>query len=317
MAAAASPAAPAAFAFAAAAPAALPAVTAPPSARRVLAGAADAVPALAAASFDGSPLGPEKDSSPAVAPIEARRQIGSRPEVRLRLHTAEELGLRPGSEEPGPRSAPSEPRPFFYRHYTLARYAVLPILSLIYGIRVEGRANLPAGPVVVVPNHVSYMDPILISFAANRPMRFLMYRGFYEIRGLEWLFRALGAIPISNKDPKEVIEESLNRARRALADGQGVVIFPEGTVTHDGKFNPFRRGFERVALDLGAPVLPAGIDGMWGSIFSHHPLANWRRSLLSRLRGRRRPTVRFGPPLARADAGLAREAVSRLVGPAN
>jgi 1-acyl-sn-glycerol-3-phosphate acyltransferase len=143
-----------------------------------------------------------------------------------------------------------------------------------------------------------------------------MYRPIYETYGLQWLFRSLGAIPISVKDSKEAIAESLNRARRALAAGESVVIFPEGQITRDGSFSPFRRGFERVAQGLGVPVVPAGVDGMWGSALSRAPGKSWARSLARRLIGRRRRVaVRFGAPLARPQAELARDAVSRLVAP--
>ncbi|MFI5345434.1 MAG: 1-acyl-sn-glycerol-3-phosphate acyltransferase [Elusimicrobiota bacterium] len=277
---------------------------APMSATRTLAAASLPEPGAAEAAFDGGRPAALPDWSLAVGPIETR------PPARLQLLSAADLGVEGEPQEPRPPS--SDPKPLLYRHYRLVRALVLPVLRLFYDVGVEGASRISAGPVLIVPNHVSFLDPVLISFAANRPMRFLMYRPIYETRGLQWLFRSLGAIPISTKDPKGVIEESLNRARRALAAGESVVIFPEGVVTRDGNFSPFRRGFERVALGLGVPVVPAHIDGMWGSILSRHPLKGWRRSLLARLRGRRRAVVRFGPPLERADAGLAREAVARL-----
>jgi 1-acyl-sn-glycerol-3-phosphate acyltransferase len=286
-------------------PAAL--ASAPPAAHLVLAQAAAPEPASAAAAFDGGLRASAPDwATPAVGPIEGRP-------ARLQLLSAAELGVE--TEPQAPRPPSSDPQPFLYRHYRLARVVVLPFLRALYGIRVEGLANVPPGPVLIVPNHVSFLDPILVSYAANRPMRFLMARGIYETRGLQWLFRSLGAIPISTKDPKDVIEESLNRLRRALAAGESVVIFPEGMLSRDGNFSPFRRGFERVALGLGVPVVPAYVDGMWGSALSRHPRKSWRRSLLARLRGRRGAAVLFGPPLERPDAGLAREAVARLAPP--
>ncbi len=232
--------------------------------------------------------------------------------VRYRLAPLGFEDLTPS--EPDVPAAPRvpEPKPFLLRHYRLARFFAAPLVRLVYAVRVKDIQRLPAGPALIVPNHVSFMDPVLLSFATNRPMRFLMYRGIYETRGLQWLFRSLGAIPISPKDPKEVIEDSLYRARRALAAGETVVVFPEGMLTRNGDFGIFRRGFERVAAGTGAPVIPAHIDGMWGSAFSRHPDASLPRGLFARLRGRRRVTVRFGPPLPRADAGLARDAVGLL-----
>jgi 1-acyl-sn-glycerol-3-phosphate acyltransferase len=292
-----------------ASPAAAPALSAAPAAaapaaRAALSQAALPAPEAAAAAFDGGARR-ALDASPASAPSEGR------PAVRLQLLSAEELGLDPAKPE-APRPPSAEPQPFLNRHYRLARAVVLPFLKLFYRVDVSGLENLPADPMLIVPNHVSFLDPVLISVAANRPMRYLMSRAIYETRGLQWLFRSLGAIPISPKDPKPVIEESLNRVRRALAASQSVVIFPEGQLSRDGQFSPFRRGFERAALGLDVPVVPARIDGMWGSVLSRHPDRGWRRSLRARLAGRRRTSVRFGAALPRADAGLAREAIARL-----
>ena len=205
-----------------------------------------------------------------------------------------------------------EPTPFLLRHYRLLRLFTEPIMRLIYAVSTSDLSLLPPAPTLVLSNHVSFMDPVLLSFAANRPMHFLMYRAMYETRGLSWLFHALGAIPICPTDSAEVKEESLSRARRALAAGGTLVIFPEGGITTDGEFGPFRPGFARVAAGTGTPVIPAHIDGMWGSAFSYHPEASFPRSLLSRLRGRRRVTVRFGSPLARAESSLALAAVAGL-----
>lgn len=244
------------------------------------------------------------------APLAGAGREDRQPRWRLAPLGFEDLAPSEPDVPPAPRAP--EPKPFLLRHYRLARFFAAPVVRLFYAVRVKDLERLPAGPALIVPNHVSFMDPVLLSFAANRPMRFLMYRGIYETRGLQWLFRSLGAIPISPKDPKEVIEESLYRARRALAAGETVVVFPEGMLTKNGEFGIFRRGFERVAAGTGAPVIPAHIDGMWGSAFSRHPDASFPRGLLARLRGRRRVAVRFGPALPRADAALARDAVALL-----
>lgn len=268
-----------------------------------------AAPALAVLSAPASPrrsLSLAAESGP-----EAPDAFDGRSTKRLRVLSAEELGV---SDDPdAPRPAPQERAPFLYRHPRLVRAIGVPILKSFYRVRVNGVANLPRGPILIVPNHVSFLDPILVAFAADRPLRFLMYRPIYETYGFQWLFRSLGAIPISTKDPKDVIENSLNRARAALAAGESVVIFPEGQVTRDGNFGIFRRGFERIAAGLGVPVVPARVDGMWGSALSRHPAKSWLRSVLRRLRGRRNAAVRFGPPLERPDAALARDAVSRLI----
>lgn len=268
-------------------------------------------PSEAASRAAGVPFG-ESAAGPA-APVPVFE-----PGLGSPRHRLAPLGFEhpaPSSPEGLPAARAPEPKPFLLRHYRAFRFFIAPLVRLVYSVRTEGRPHLPDGPALVVPNHVSFMDPVLLSFAADRPMRFLMIRDLYETPGLEWLFRSLGAIPISPKDPKEVIEESLYRARRALAAGETVVVFPEGQLTRDGDFSPFRRGFERVAAGTGAPVIPAYIEGMWGSAFSRRPGASLKRSLRDRLRGRRRVGVRFGPALPRADSALARDAVARLSAP--
>lgn len=261
----------------------------------------------ASASFDEARSRPEPFATPVFTAQERT------PHYRLAPLNFEDLAASQPSAPP-PARAP-EAKPFLLRNYRLVRFFAAPLVRLVYAVRGEGLAHLPAGPALIVPNHVSFMDPILLSFALNRPMRFVMFRGIYETRGLQWLFRSLGAIPISPKDRKDIIEDSLYRARRALAAGETVVVFPEGQLTRDGGFSPFRRGFERVAAGTGAPVIPAHIDGMWGSAFSRRPGASFLNSLRDRLSGRRRVSVRLGPPLARADAALAREAVAHLAAP--
>ncbi len=221
----------------------------------------------------------------------------------------------PGTEEPtrvpaapAPSAAP-EKKPFFIRHCRLARWALLPVVKLLYSVRSAGLENLPAGPALVVPNHVSYADALIVAYAAGRPMRFMLYRPIYETKGLQWLFKALGAIPVSSKDSKEEIERSLARASSALKAGETVVIFPEGALTHTGNMAGFRRGFERIAAASGAPVIPAHIDGLWGSLFSRQT----GRSLWIRLKEIPRPVaVRFGPAMERPEANLVREAVQEL-----
>lgn len=301
------------------APAAAVATPAPALAFPALKAAAAELPELGdGASTEGSrqsaasPFGEGTRRPGLYDPVDASR--GDRP-ARYRLAPLGFGDLDSAAPEGPPSPRVPEPKPFLLRHYRLARFVAAPIVRLVYAVRIENLSRVPDGPALIVPNHVSFMDPVLMSFAVNRPMRFLMARGIYETYGLQWLFRSLGAIPISPKDPKDVIEASLYKARRALAAGETVVVFPEGQITRDGGFNPFRRGFERVAAGTGAPVIPAYIDGMWGSAFSRHPEASFLRSLRARLFGRRRVAVRFGPELPRADSALARDAVARLAAP--
>ena len=203
-------------------------------------------------------------------------------------------------------SAPID-RPFFFRRYGLARLVVRPFVRLFYKTAISGLEHLPDGPAIIIPNHVSYADAILISFAADRPMRFMMKRSIFE--KAPRLLGALGAIAVSSKDSPAQIEASLETARQAIRAGQSVVIFAEGQLTLTGTMTGFRRGFERIVEGAPAPVIPAYLDGLWGSVFSTQK----GPSIWSRLKDLPRPvSVRFGPALAEPKAQAARLAVSEL-----
>lgn len=201
---------------------------------------------------------------------------------------------------------PKKPKPFFVRHYRLARAIMWPVLKLLYRVQPSGLENLPAGPAVIVPNHVSYVDALMVSFAANRPMRFMLQRRIYD--RAPRFFASLGAIPVSARDKRDKIEESLARARGFIANGETVVIFPEGQLTKNGNMVAFKRGFERIAEGVNVPVVPAHLDNLWGSFFSLKGVG-----VLAALREVPRPIgVRFGKPLETVDAQAARDAVQEL-----
>ena len=139
----------------------------------------------------------------------------------------------------------------------------------IYRIRVEGRDNIPAkGGALFVCNHVSFVDALLLLASTDRQVRFMMYKGHYELPHVKPFARILGVIPISSEQrPREMIK-SLQTASDAIRAGEVVCIFAEGQITRIGHLLPFRRGFERIMKDVEAPIIPVGLDGVWGSIFS-------------------------------------------------
>lgn len=223
------------------------------------------------------------------------------------LEPSSASGENGGAFEPPPAAPPAEEVPFFVRHYRLASFVVRPFVKLLYRPVVAGAENLPSGPVVVIPNHVSYVDGIMISFAADRPMRFMIKRSIYE--KAPRFFHALGAIPVSSSDRPAQIEESLEIARRAIRAGQSLMIFPEGQLTLTGNMIGFRKGFERIVAGAPASVVPAHLDGLWGSVFSMQK----GPTLWDRIKELPRPvSIRFGTPLERADTQSARLAVSEL-----
>ena len=193
----------------------------------------------------------------------------------------------------------------------LLRLIFYPVANLVYRIVTEGRTNLPIeGPALLVSNHVSFVDAFLISGASPRLVRFLMFRSYYDLPVLNLFFRAMGVIPISDRDSPKAILHSFDAARQALRDGEAVCIFAEGELTRSGQMNRFKKGFEKILEGLDVPVIPVHLDRVWGSIFSYEG----GRVLLKRPRRLPYPvTVSFGKALpATVKAHEVREAIQEL-----
>jgi acyl-[acyl-carrier-protein]-phospholipid O-acyltransferase / long-chain-fatty-acid--[acyl-carrier-protein] ligase len=139
----------------------------------------------------------------------------------------------------------------------------------LYRIHLEGRQNVPSkGGALLVPNHVSMVDAVLLLASIDRPIRFLMFKGSYDHWLVKPFARIMGVIPISSQlRPRELIH-SLRTATAALDQGEIVCIFPEGQMTRIGQMLPFRRGMERIMKGVDAPIIPVNLGGVWGSIFS-------------------------------------------------
>lgn len=152
----------------------------------------------------------------------------------------------------------------------LVRFMVLVLTRLCYRIKVKGLENIPLqGGAMIVCNHTSYVDALLLGATQQRRIRFMMYRGIYENKWLNPFFRLMGVIPISQNDPPKQIIASFRQARQAMDDGYLVCIFPEGMITRTGMLARFKPGFERIMKGTNYPVIPAYIGGTWGSIFSY------------------------------------------------
>ena len=147
----------------------------------------------------------------------------------------------------------------------LLRVLILPIVRLVYRIRVLDAQNIPeSGGVLLLPNHVTWADCFLISAVCDRPVRFVMYEGFVHTFLVGWGARVFNTMPISATKAKEAIRA----VSESLANGDVVCLFAEGELTRTGCLQEIKRGFELMAHKAGAPVVPIWMDGAWGSIFS-------------------------------------------------
>jgi 1-acyl-sn-glycerol-3-phosphate acyltransferase len=169
----------------------------------------------------------------------------------------------------------------------LMRFVAWVLTHLLYRAKAIGiDENVPDdGPALVVCNHVSYMDPLVLMGAIPRPTRFVMYHKIFNTPGLSWLFRNARAIPIANRhEDAALMEAAFAEVDKALSEGEIVGIFPEGKLTTDGEIAAFKAGVERILAARPVPVVPMALRGMWASVFSKQN-ARWGR-LPKRLRAR-------------------------------
>jgi 1-acyl-sn-glycerol-3-phosphate acyltransferase len=166
----------------------------------------------------------------------------------------------------------------------LMRFLSWMLMKALYRLRVQGIENIPdEGPALLVCNHVSYIDALLIGGAVPRPARFVMYYKIFNTPGAAWLFRAARAIPIAGaREDAALMERAFAEVDAALAAGELVCIFPEGALTKDGEIAPFKAGVERILAKRSVPVVPMALRGMWVSMWST------RNSRLRQLRMPRR-----------------------------
>ena len=163
----------------------------------------------------------------------------------------------------------------------LMRFLVWIIVNTLYRLKVEGLDKVPdEGPCVVVANHVSFVDALIIGGSVRRPIRFVMDHGIFRIPVLSFIFRTAKAIPIASaKVDPALLERAYAEVDRALAEGEVVGIFPEGAITRTGEMLPFRPGIERILAARAVPVVPIALRGLWGSLFSRKDSALGRARL--------------------------------------
>jgi acyl-[acyl-carrier-protein]-phospholipid O-acyltransferase/long-chain-fatty-acid--[acyl-carrier-protein] ligase len=185
----------------------------------------------------------------------------------------------------------------------LLRFILLAIVRMIYKVRAVNHARVPEkGGVLLLANHVSYVDAMVIGAACGRKARFVMWDVLYNNPATRWFFELMGTVPISATRAKDAVRT----VAAALKQGQLVALFPEGQITRHGLFNELRKGFELMARQGDAAVVPVYLEGLYGSIFSHEGgrcFKKWPKKL-------RYPVgVHFGHPMNAREATA--EAVRR------
>ena len=171
-------------------------------------------------------------------------------------------------------------------------------MRIFYRVTTTGAERLPEGGFLLLPNHISWIDAIMLSMACPRPIRFIIDEGVYRNPILNPLLRSVSCIPITGRKAKDGMREAAARIRA----GEIVCMFPEGELTRTGSLLRLRRGYEIIARQADAPVVPVWLGHLWGSIFSFE-----RGRFFTKLPKAvpYRVTVAFGQPLSADDADIA------------
>ena len=208
----------------------------------------------------------------------------------------------------------------------LLRFVAWVVTWLVYRFKVDGEEHMPThGAAVLVCNHVSFIDAVLLMAASPRPIRFLMDHRIFQVPVLGWLFKLAKAIPIApQKEDPAAYEAAFDAAAQVLREGDLLAIFPEGGITRDGTLQPFKGGImkilERAQADGGpVAVVPMALTNVWGSFFSRVERRNgeqtamvrpFRRGIFSRV------GLHVGAPMAASGVTpeALRERVAALMG---
>ena len=199
----------------------------------------------------------------------------------------------------------------------LLRFLAWLLMHFVYRLDRRGIENIPEeGPALLICNHVAFADPIVISAACPRPIRFIMESSIFKIPVLSTVFRGMKAIPVAPaKEDPEVYERAFQIVAAELRDGNLVCIYPEGRLTTDGEIGEFRAGMMRILKETPVPVVPMAVSGLWDSMFSRKYKAVWQRwprRFLAKI------TLKVGAPIPPEHADLTelRQQVVQLRGAA-
>ncbi len=168
----------------------------------------------------------------------------------------------------------------------LMRFLSWVLVRTLYRLRARGIDHIPdEGAALIVCNHVSFMDALILSASIPRPVRFVMYYKIFNIPVLRWIFRISKAIPIAGaRENPELMQRAFAEIDAALAEGELVGIFPEGALTKDGEIAPFKSGVEKILEQRPVPVIPMALRGMWSSMWSRRDSRLHRARLPRRFR---------------------------------
>ena len=174
------------------------------------------------------------------------------------------------------------------------RFMIWLLSHSMYRVEHKGLDAIPdEGAAVLVCNHVSFVDALLIGGAVRRPVRFVMYYKIYNLPVLNFIFRTAGTVPIAGRNEDLLIyDAAFKKIAEYLRNGEVVCIFPEGKLTTDGELNEFKNGIERIVEANPVPVIPMALQGLWGSFFSRDPHKGLFKRLWSRI------TLVAGTPVA-------------------
>ncbi|MVW75475.1 MFS transporter [Pseudomonas xionganensis] len=174
------------------------------------------------------------------------------------------------------------------------RFMIWLLSHSMYRVEHRGLEAIPdEGAAVLVCNHVSFVDALLIGGAVRRPVRFVMYYKIYNLPVLNFIFRTAGTVPIAGRNEDLLIyDAAFKKIAEYLRNGEVVCIFPEGKLTTDGELNEFKNGIERIIVENPVPVIPMALQGLWGSFFSRDPHKGLFKRLWSRI------TLVAGTPVA-------------------
>ncbi len=190
------------------------------------------------------------------------------------------------------------------------RFLIWLTIHTAYRLRESGMENIPKhGAGIVVANHVSFVDALILGGSVKRSVRFVMYYKIYRLPVLNFIFRTARAIPIAGqREDKAMYDEAFRKMDEALEAGDLLCVFPEGEITRDGHVNPFKAGIMRVLETRPVPVIPIALSGLWGSLYSRKDGAAFLkrpRRLFARI------GVNVGEPIQPEDVEL--EALREIV----